>query len=227
MYHSVLDEQHLGEKPLAWHFTNLIGQSGDSTRLAFRSDNLYLVGFRNKQDKWYTFKDEDHLIPGSTPLGFRGNYASLGPQETGWKNLVGVQVGRKALMEAADILSNYDPDVTKEEDLKVALLRVLVMIPEAQRFFAVRKLVYNSWENGGVIDEDTAKLVVNWRRVCCALLIWNKTGRGRWDSEEAIELRRIGVRDPTQALNTVDTMLLPNRCSVMGYLEYLPRNTNI
>lgn len=105
-------------------------------------------------DKWYTFKDEDHLIPGSTPLGFRGNYASLGPQETGWKNLVGVQVGRKALMEAADILSNYDPDVTKEEDLKVALLRVLVMIPEAQRFFAVRKLVYNSWENGGVIDED-------------------------------------------------------------------------
>ena len=51
-------------------------------RLRLRRDNLYLDGFRNDADgsQWFEFNPgsgDQHLISGSTFLGFGGSYAAM------------------------------------------------------------------------------------------------------------------------------------------------------
>jgi hypothetical protein len=51
-------------------------------RLRVRSDNLYVIGFRNKMNSWFEFSHDDnrgrHMIDGATWLPFNGSYTNNG-----------------------------------------------------------------------------------------------------------------------------------------------------
>ncbi|KAK8444870.1 hypothetical protein SEVIR_9G218255v4 [Setaria viridis] len=219
-----LTVQDLKNKPLHWFIPLLMGEGTASTNLAFRSDNLYLSGFTNQKGEWFSFQvDEDHeyVIPGSTVLGFKSNYASLvgGGPGTGhepWEFLVDLDISRAEILSAIAVLSEYDPSTTPDHVIKLALARLTVAFMEAQRFPFIRQRMYELWENGGpgTLGWRGAKLVVHWSDISCALRIWDtRADKARWDSREAEGLKKeppvgLGIATPEQALAEIWPILI-------------------
>ncbi|TVU45846.1 hypothetical protein EJB05_05350, partial [Eragrostis curvula] len=103
------------------HLQGLSCSGDEQTVLAFRLDTLDMIGFTNKTGHWHSFEGSEHLIPGSTGLGFRNDYGSL---IGGHMELTKVSVERSSILGAAGILSIHDPNTAVEEEIKLALAKL-------------------------------------------------------------------------------------------------------
>ncbi|CAL5086797.1 unnamed protein product [Urochloa decumbens] len=223
----VLKKQFLKSKPAHWFLPLLLGRSTTKTNLAFRSDNLYLSGFTNGEGSWFSFEtDGEYVIPESTVLGFRGNYRDLvaggvGTEEQAWIHLIGLEIGRDAVLDAIAVVNGYNPNTTPDADIKRALATLIVVFMEAQRFPYIRQQVHDAWENeqGGRLNALGAEMVVHWKRTSCALLIWaTKQDKGDWNSKEARKLMEdppegLHIFTPEQARATIGPVLRSERCT--------------
>nr|CAB3498794.1 unnamed protein product [Digitaria exilis] len=226
--HPVLQDQNLFEKPMYW-FMVLYGRLvSQRTELALRCDNLYLNGFSNAAGEWFSFKDAEYVIPGSTQLNFKANYASLmgnGDEEDdaprggeAWKKLIGLELGLRYILDAIEVLADCHRKETPESVLKLAIVRIVVVFIEAQRFPHIRELVRQAWSNpnGGKLDEFGAHLIVNWKDISCALLIWDGSAdKNSWHkiSEAKKMKRKLGITTAEEALAAVWPILQSNDCS--------------
>ncbi|XP_057954131.1 60 kDa jasmonate-induced protein-like [Malania oleifera] len=120
--------------PSRWFEVILRTGEDYAVRFFMRGDNLYLVGYRMENgQEWYEFTETDdegniqRLIPGSTLLGFSGNYkALLSAANRSWED---VRVSWNDLRMA---VGNLNTDEGRQRAR--SLLNVIIMINEAIRF---------------------------------------------------------------------------------------------
>uniref|UniRef100_I1PDY4 rRNA N-glycosylase n=1 Tax=Oryza glaberrima TaxID=4538 RepID=I1PDY4_ORYGL len=132
------------EVPFGWILPRLIARKGSVT-LAFRTDNLYLIGFTDKYGGWYSFNGYKVLIPGSTELEIDGGYGEGGMG--GFRKLGDLPLSRRHALDAVDILWDYDPSTTPKEVLQNATATLLLVIPESARFKEVFEPVIADWDS--------------------------------------------------------------------------------
>ncbi|KAL6888873.1 hypothetical protein ACP4OV_009899 [Aristida adscensionis] len=210
--HPVLYPQTPWSRPGLWFFEILQGKGTDVTELPIRNDNLYLEGFANKRGNWFRFEGvEQSVIPPSTLLSFNSTYRGLGYE--GWRGLEGMELSREAVERAIGVLANYHPAITPDSVLKSAVATIIVVVIEAARFPYIRNLVNAAWNTSGRLDKRGAFLVVNWRRISCAIHLWND--KGRWEGKEVVELANeyLAITSAEQALAEIWPLLQPTDCS--------------
>ncbi|TVU45803.1 hypothetical protein EJB05_05306, partial [Eragrostis curvula] len=173
---------------------------------------------------WVGFKDgKKYTIPGSATLKFGSDYKDLvGEREDGaWRNLVGLDVSRNSITGSISVMRNCNPGKTPDKAIKLAVTKVTVVTVEAIRFPYIRDFVNKAWTVSGApteLDERAARLIVNWKTISCAILIW-AIDEKRWDSEEAIELAKphpygLGIATVEEAKATIFPVLQSTTCSV-------------
>lgn len=223
----ILKKQQLWEAPEFWFVPLLLGRGTKRTGFSFRSDNLYMSAFVNGAGEWFRYlvPDGEYVIEEATPLDFKGNYDSLlddfpEKPESGnqaWEKLEGLDLTREAVLNSIDVMDPYNKMTTRARDIKLALVRMIVVFIESQRFPHIRQLVYEAWKNDhGTLDKMGAELVVNWKRTSCAIMIWDASrDKARWDSREAIQLKETGlcITTPESAKANVWPILQSDGCS--------------
>lgn len=221
--------------PPYWLFETLHGIGMFRTTLAIRADNLYLTGFTNGRGQYFSFKADQYnsyIIPGSIELSFTAHYADLvGDGEGGaaWMKLVDLDLSRPAVQDAIKVVCSYHQDRKSAEqikELKKALATLVVFVCESARFPYIRQRVESAF-NTDLDDPETeenrylghrgAQLVVQWKRISCAILIWKK--ENSWNSQEAKELaverpEGPGIATVEEALASVWPILSARGCSV-------------
>ncbi|KAK3149812.1 hypothetical protein QOZ80_3AG0223210 [Eleusine coracana subsp. coracana] len=183
--------------PPFWYLQGLCFCEDDPTVLAFRLDNLDMIGFMNKTGHWNSFQGVEHLIPGSRGLGFRNDYESLiGGQ------LTAVHVEGSSILEAQRIVFNYDPNTSPEEEFKVSLAQLRIITSEALRFTRINQQINLGWESEeNFIGAEDARHVLMWREISEAVLSWKQTGS--WDGEHVRSLSAVGIHDEEDAMSLV------------------------
>ncbi|XP_044345709.1 protein synthesis inhibitor II-like [Triticum aestivum] len=174
----VLGVQKINWEPDTWIHVVLKGGQGETSTLAIRADNLYLVGFRTNEGSWYVFKNRN-LYRRNISLNFNDDYKSL-TGGRGHRHLDRVDVRRHSALKATSILARYKPDgSTSDADLQTALATFILMICEAQRFTTISDFVSKAWDTKLETHVPTRELelVVKWKVISCALLSWDQ----RWD----------------------------------------------
>lgn len=155
-------------------FQDLVLIAGESTAtLRLRTDNLYVVGFRNQAGRWFEFRHENGglppIIPGATMLHFSGSYVGTnslaplnGPRD--------VNIGRHTIESAVHSLAQS----TGEEDqrLKDWLRTLIVSFIESIRFNSVASAVAEALRNDQVnqLEEHHIHQIRNWSAISTALL---------------------------------------------------------
>ncbi|KAF0915121.1 hypothetical protein E2562_033705 [Oryza meyeriana var. granulata] len=84
------------------------GVDGDEiAAVALQGHDLSLAGFTNRTHHWHAFRGREGLIPtAASVLPFGDNYRDL---IGGIENLPGVPLGWASMVQAARVLSSYDP----------------------------------------------------------------------------------------------------------------------
>uniref|UniRef100_A0A0E0AZN3 rRNA N-glycosylase n=1 Tax=Oryza glumipatula TaxID=40148 RepID=A0A0E0AZN3_9ORYZ len=221
----------LGEKrrpdffaePLRWIMVDLVvggdGGKGRSetktttTTLALPDDDLRIIGFANGAGHWHLMPDFAGGLPGPvTTLPISHNYADL--IDGGNKNLWKVPLGKQSAMEAVVTLASYDAATTTVEELRRAYVRLQVMISEALRFRAIRKVFggRGRWEEESFIGPDQAEYVPYWGQLSHALVRWQQSGFRHWpdpDSDLGKSFKDINISNAKDAWNIVDFLGRP------------------
>lgn len=154
------------DDPTGW--LNLeLSTSEHTITLRLRTDNLYVVGFRNGAGTWFELRHNDghaSRIPGSTALrvseGYTGGDNTLELDES-------VQIGRGAVEEAINALAAYD-GTAADKDLKVWLLRLLVRFVESIRLNAIADRPLDGPDTG--LTAQLVSLIKKWQKLCNLLL---------------------------------------------------------
>jgi hypothetical protein len=173
--------------------------------------------FANQDGTWHACRSDDlHGVTAAARLSFDDDYTSLlGGHENLKDLLVGVETVGDAVAELARFrTTNRTPD-SDDVGARRALATLKVAISEPMRFKSIRQSVGAAWENGGTtLDDRQVKLVAdgNWRTMSCALLIAAQSG-GAWLSEEAAQLRSIGMFSKEDVLREIGVIMWPNDCS--------------
>jgi hypothetical protein len=112
-----------------------------SVRLRIRRDNLYLDGYRDEDgDQWYEFNNgrNEHLIAGSTFLGFTGTYTDM--QTVAGQRREEINLGQQQLNTAVnDLIGSTD-----RVDRARALIVIIQMICESIRFtYIINEIAVN------------------------------------------------------------------------------------
>ncbi|KAL6856253.1 hypothetical protein ACP4OV_019055 [Aristida adscensionis] len=177
-------------------------------------------GFKAGGGSWYSFPKWENVIDGSTALKFDEDYSSLTDRRR--KDLEKIVVGSRSAQEAVAILANYRQDNTPEKAIKKALIQLIFMFCEAQRFAPFRDAVLRAWpqEQGGTVGRAALELLDNgsWTTISCALLVWDKNKNKKWDTiPEAKRIANIGdpkIRSKETAVKNLFLILRPNnQCS--------------
>lgn len=223
----ILKRQQLWKAPEFWSVPLLLGRGTKRTGFSFRSDNLYMSAFVNGAGEWFRFQvpDGEYEIEEATPLDFFSNYDSLledfakkpGSGNQAWEKLEGLDLGQEDVLDSIDVMDPYNKKTTSAPVIKLALVRIIVVFIESQRFPHIKQLVYEAWKNGhGTLDRKGAELVANWKRTSCAIRIWDASNdKARWDSKEAIQLKKSGlcITTPESAKAEVWPILQSDGCS--------------
>ncbi|KAK3118472.1 hypothetical protein QOZ80_9BG0699670 [Eleusine coracana subsp. coracana] len=153
--HPLLPTQNGGRVPERWIFIKLEadGRSGKKKKkkkkkatatVAVRGDNVYLVGFMNREEHWFELglgrKTDKPRFPGSTFLGCDVKYRSLvgGPVK---RNLTQLELGKRFATEAVRRLSPHSSGEADPQTRK-ALAGLIVMLCESARMFSHQETVY-------------------------------------------------------------------------------------
>lgn len=162
--HKVLPRQTGSNlQPPEWILTDLTGWN-DVTTIALRIDNLYPVGFTDRNGHWRTFDGYDKLIPGSTPIGFDGSYQGLGGRD----KLRKLPLSGTIVATAVQKLLDYDPLSAVKQELQQALATLDLVICEAARFTEISAAVSRGWNSVSYISRDD--ILVEWADLSCELL---------------------------------------------------------
>uniref|UniRef100_A0A0D9VW48 rRNA N-glycosylase n=1 Tax=Leersia perrieri TaxID=77586 RepID=A0A0D9VW48_9ORYZ len=160
---NVLVNQTNSIEDIDWILPNLTGRKGTIT-LAFRADNLYLVGFRNKYGQWYCFIGREDLIPGCTVLVIEERYGAKGMG--GLKDVVAeLLLSRDHTLDAIDDLYECHPTTIPKDVLQRAMGTLLLVIPEPARFTEVFEAISADWESKEGIrlkDKINMKMLYHW-----------------------------------------------------------------
>ncbi|XP_052141972.1 60 kDa jasmonate-induced protein-like [Oryza glaberrima] len=184
-----------------------------TTTLALPDDDLRIIGFANGAGHWHLMPDFAGGLPGPvTTLPISHNYADLidGGNENLWK----VPLGKQSAMEAVVTLASYDAATTTVEELRRAYVRLQVMISEALRFRAIRKVFggRGRWEEESFIGPDQAEYVPYWGQLSHALVRWQQSGFRHWpdpDSDLGKSFKDINISNAKDAWNIVDFLGRP------------------
>ncbi|KAI3323742.1 ribosome-inactivating protein [Xylariaceae sp. AK1471] len=128
-----------------------------AVRLSLRRDNLYLIGFRNEATgnpgPWYEINSDRQRIPGSTPVGFTGDYGAL--ERTagiGDETRLDLALGYGPLTNAVNQLATVrNPSNTNNrEPTARSLLVIIQMISESIRIQWISDYLTRIWTSGGI-----------------------------------------------------------------------------
>jgi len=126
--------------------------SNSRLRLKLRRDSLYLDGFRNDaESQWFEFTpekgDQQHLISGSTFLGFGASYAAM-ESAAGREDRLAVALGQMPLSNAVDQLSKLEAPLTADSKRTAnSLLVVVQMTCEAIRMQWISDYLAERWNS--------------------------------------------------------------------------------
>lgn len=161
-------------------FQDLALSASQSTvvTLRLRTDNLYVVGFRNTGGQWFEFRGEGggHTINGSTMLRFSGGYVGRGLGTLA--SVTDINVESSATMEdAVRGLAGYRGEAAISEDrLKVWLRTLIVSFIESSRFTGMADCVAAALSGSEQEKKDTrfttslVEQIHNWSSLSKALL---------------------------------------------------------
>ncbi|XP_057953176.1 60 kDa jasmonate-induced protein-like [Malania oleifera] len=156
--------------PSRWFEVILRTAEDYAVRFLMRGDNLYLVGYRMENgQEWFEFTETDdegniqRLIPGSTLLGFSGNYnALLNAANRSWED---VRLSWNDLRMAVDNL-NTDEGWQRAR----SLLNVILMINEAIRFEDLSDYFSANYDQSLPFSSSFQNLVRSWGNLSGRLL---------------------------------------------------------
>ncbi|KAI8966644.1 ribosome-inactivating protein [Daldinia sp. FL1419] len=163
--------------PLKWIDVVVVkGFDSLSLRLRLRSDSLYLDGFRNDAEgsQWYEVGVEalcsQHLIPGSTFVGFDGSYASL--ERISTHTRPHLELGESNFSDAMEQLARLKGSVTADlrPDTARSLLVLTQMISESVRFEEITLFIEENWTNNIIPSSDLIGLEDAWGAFSEALI---------------------------------------------------------
>ncbi|KAK6517686.1 hypothetical protein TWF506_004868 [Arthrobotrys conoides] len=131
-------------------FLDMVLRTGlRALRLRIRRDNLYLDGFRDENGtQWFEFSNggNQHLIKGSTFLGFNGSYINL-KIYAGHRS--GIPLGRQQLIATVNNLLGF----TTIRDRARALIIVIQITSESIRFAYIHSAIANVYTSSLVPTE--------------------------------------------------------------------------
>lgn len=205
---------HTGPKkqPPMWILITIEGETPkEAVVLAVRTDNVYIVGFKNAAGVWFAFPEDKDLIKGSTPLPKVHDYGSL---VGGRKKLKDLDINRDAVAQDVRFLSTYRlpsrPDEAHNAKLGTSLGRLCLVVSEAARFKTINATVVAAMdEQGGPsrITERDTKLIVVWGVTSKALLDWKKDGV--WNPKDSEDVEEAGIHGAQDAVSALKVILLP------------------
>ncbi|OEL36173.1 hypothetical protein BAE44_0002808, partial [Dichanthelium oligosanthes] len=96
------------------------------------------------------------------------------------------------------------------DHVRKSAAQLIVMFPEALRFFPIRQKIIDGWENGVFLDKDEEKqLLVSWKDICTALVKWDKTKEWNSGYIRSKVLEKYKIQNEEDAFRVVDVMLNP------------------
>ncbi|XBJ10762.1 hypothetical protein VPH35_015568 [Triticum aestivum] len=185
--------------PPTWILLTIQGTTPrEAVVLAIRTDNVYIVGFKNAAGVWFAFPAFKRLIKGSTPLPKGLDYRSL---VGSYGNLKYLHINRSQVLQDVRFLSTYRlpsrPDMAHNAKLGSSLARLCVVVTETARFKMTNAMVVAAMdEQGGPsrITEQETKLVVIWGVTSKSLLEWPKYGSGIHGTQDTINALKTVVQ---------------------------------
>ncbi|TVU26191.1 hypothetical protein EJB05_28727, partial [Eragrostis curvula] len=174
--------------------------------LSASCDDLYLLGFANRDSRWHILRYCKGL-PGSVTLPIEENYGEL--IDGGHAMLYTVPLGNQSAVQAVRTLSRYNRATTTKAQLKDAMVRFVVMISEAMRFVAIRNVFAGHWEEETFINLEQAKYVIHWGALSRLLVFWDQSHWVRWSGKDAEDVKEIHVNNWNDAWLLVDFLLRP------------------
>ncbi|KAL6637538.1 hypothetical protein ACP70R_025110 [Stipagrostis hirtigluma subsp. patula] len=96
------------------------------------------------------------------------------------------------------------------DHVKISVAQLMIMFPEALKFFPIRQKVIDGWESESFLSEHGEKrLVVSWKDFSFDLLDWDKTKQWKRQeiSKSVADLYKI--ENEQDALRVVDLLLMP------------------
>ncbi|KAF7011250.1 hypothetical protein CFC21_025579 [Triticum aestivum] len=182
------------------------GSSPPNASVAFQTHDLSFAGFANGGGHWQAFPGLGHLFPTSTPLTFGSSYDDL---IGGLANLPGVPLGRQAMIEAARVLSAYDPSaaaVADVEPVKRALATLKVMLSETQRLQPIHETVSGGWESESRVAPEHLPYIDHWDTMSYEIIRANRTGKWNGPFAKMLETQA-NIRSQEEALAVVRVVL--------------------
>lgn len=164
-------------KPTRFMLINLEGYFDEKITVAVRGDTLDLIGFKTQNGCWYEFsipkkvdlkghtrsllRMSEPVLTGSTYLGCDSSYQSLLGDRYFLHEL---KLGRMSMINAIHTLGGYQQQEGQiiNQDTKLALALLMVMICESARFAEIQKTVKDGWYNGTTITEQQVQYTHNW-----------------------------------------------------------------
>lgn len=191
----------------------------DRATIALPDNTLYLLAFMNNIGTWHCFKGYEEYFPdcvvlnsGLDELGneWDESYPSL--IEGGVEKLHTVPLGKNSDLEATRTLGRYRHGISPLTDLKPALVRKILMYPEALRIRLVRETFSGDlWETETYISSDLEPSIFqNWGSISYYLYRWdNEGGEFLKNNKEKKIGQKTGITNPQEAVNTYDLLRRP------------------
>ncbi|KAM3310417.1 hypothetical protein ACQJBY_031233 [Aegilops geniculata] len=185
---------------------------GRTATLALCDDDLYVPGFKDTTLQWNHFPEFEPIVPGSRELPVKHTYPSLLPlfpngSRMSHLQLYRVPLGKAATLGAFRTLANYNPLTTPRQDLRSALVTLIVTFSEGHRFDQLNRRLKNEWDNARPIYmlEEEAPYVVCWGSLSRALERWEESGRKEWTKrpQDIAEFEKIHANSPLAARNVL------------------------
>ncbi|KAL6637313.1 hypothetical protein ACP70R_024885 [Stipagrostis hirtigluma subsp. patula] len=210
-HHTLLPEQQLQDAPVKWIQLELLGRYDEEIKVMLRPDNLYLIGFTNRNNEWFETKDPNnhYVIPGSTPMPIGGSYPELLGRRKGKWGLKYLPLGKHFLLDAITLHYNYPYNSISNVQLGRAYAGLVAMISEAQRIIPIRNRIRSFWESNAYLNDDMAKYTVTWGKMSWLLLCWSHNYRFEFGGDN--ELKNIKIKTASDALKVVDIIIRTTR----------------
>uniref|UniRef100_A0A452Z7Z8 Uncharacterized protein n=1 Tax=Aegilops tauschii subsp. strangulata TaxID=200361 RepID=A0A452Z7Z8_AEGTS len=199
------------KQPPLWILITIEGKTPkEAVVLAVRTDNVYIVGFKNAAGVWYAFPKYKDLIKGSTPLPKAQDYGSL---VGGHEKLKDLDSDSDAVAQDVRFLSTFTPpprpNPTYEATLGTSLARLCLVVAEAARFNTINATVVAAMDEKGPsrITLQQTKLIVVWGVTSKALLDWKK--EQVWQPERKADVEKAGIHGAQDAVSALKVILMP------------------
>ncbi|CAL4897623.1 unnamed protein product [Urochloa decumbens] len=209
----VLPKQNYPRKPRSWIYIKIeLCDGAETTTLAVRDDNVYLIGFENKRGELFEFGfsgtiDRRKSRPTLTRSRFLEcdvNYGSL--LEGGARKFPEMPLGRGFAHMAVSQLSGYSQGQGRivDKDTRRALAGLMVMVCEATRMRPLQRAGWQPPYKCYKMDRDHVDYIWGWGNMSEALLRWERDP----DTFQFPEcLMNIGVGTATKAFDIVELLL--------------------